>query len=174
MTSASIYAVSSILQAATMALFTLPVCVSMASTKSDEDVDDKDESEENHEGKHPEGNLFNFEPEVPEESMLVPTDNFDSFEQDPPPDPSTFEVESHLPKRQNDSENLPENALKDLDAVWFHLFLSLVAGEAILLHLWRYFVAARDTFDTNQWPLSEDSLHLAEDLWIVMLILFSS
>lgn len=119
MTSASIYAgyaVSGILQAASMALFTLQ-CVNMASTKSDEDVDDKEESEENHEGKHPEGNLFNFEPDVPEESMLVPTDNFDSFEQDPPPEPSTFEVESNLPKRQNDSENLPESVSKESDAV---------------------------------------------------------
>lgn len=86
----------------------------MATMKTDEDVDDK---EENHEGKHPEGNLLNFEPEVPVESMLVPTDNFDSFEQEAPPNPSNLKVHSNLAECQNNDKSMLDGDKQDPDTV---------------------------------------------------------
>ncbi|KAE8738703.1 hypothetical protein FOCC_FOCC015799 [Frankliniella occidentalis] len=84
----------------------------MASSKSEEDVDDKGENDE---GKHPEGNLLNFEPEVPVESMLVPTDNFDSFEQEAPPDPATLQDDDNLVECQKIARNTSDENTEDPD-----------------------------------------------------------
>ncbi|KAJ1530529.1 hypothetical protein ONE63_005419 [Megalurothrips usitatus] len=106
--------------------------VNMASTmKSNEDLD---ESGENHEGKHPEGNLLHFEPEVAVESMLVPTDSFESFEQEAPAGSASLQPDSNLLKCQNTEENTPDKVARDTDtnvASRSISELSLVSEECI-------------------------------------------